>query len=139
MDRMLMNLAGWRSCLALGVALAVCGNAPSAIAQAPATPGPTVAVLPLENNSGDAAQDFFAGGMTDEIAAALTGVRGLDVVARSSSFRLKPSNRDLKTHRPDAQRELSRARRGAHGGRSRAPECPAGAGERRRAAVVAGL
>ena len=53
-------------------------------------------MLPLENNSSDATQDFFASGMTDEIAAALTGVRGLDVVARSSSFRLKPSNRDIK-------------------------------------------
>src|SRR5262245_50296999 len=54
----------------------------------------TLAVLPLENSSGDAAQDFFAGGMTDEIAVALAGVRGLGVVARSSSFALKPSDRD---------------------------------------------
>jgi len=53
------------------------------------TQRPTVAVLPLENTSGDAAQDFFAEGMTDEIAAALSGARGIDVVARSSSFRLK--------------------------------------------------
>jgi adenylate cyclase len=80
--------------LLLGIALS------SAAAQtpgAPAAPPPTVAVLPLENNSGDAAQDFFASGMTDEIAAALTGVRGLDVVARSSAFRLPPSSHDLKT------------------------------------------
>src|SRR5262245_10078094 len=53
-----------------------------------------LAVLPLENSSGDAAQDFFAGGMTDEIAVALAGVRGLGVVARSSSFQLKPSDGD---------------------------------------------
>ena len=66
-------------------------------AQAPTSRAPTIAVLPLENSSGEAAQDFFAGGMTDEIASALTGVRGLDVVARSSSFRLPPSNRDIKT------------------------------------------
>jgi len=54
----------------------------------------TLAVLPLENNSGDAAQDFFAGGMTDEIAVVLAGVRGLGVVARSSSFQLKPADRN---------------------------------------------
>jgi TolB-like protein len=54
-------------------------------------------VLPLANSSGEAAQDFFASGMTDEIASALTGVRGLAVVARSSSFRLPPQNRDLKS------------------------------------------
>ena len=53
-------------------------------------------MLPLDNDSGDAAQDFFAGGLTDEIATALSSVRGLGVVARSSAFQLKPSNRDAK-------------------------------------------
>src|SRR5262245_53068891 len=67
-----------------------------ASAQAPASRHPIVAVIPLENNSGDATQDFFAEGMTDEIAAALTGVPGIDVVARSSSFQLKQPNRDIK-------------------------------------------
>ncbi|HEY4403960.1 MAG TPA: hypothetical protein VGN55_04835 [Xanthobacteraceae bacterium] len=80
-------------------AFVLCIALSSAAAQAPGAapaPPPTIAVLPLENNSGDPAQDFFASGMTDEIAAALTGVRNLDVVARSSSFRLPPSSRDLK-------------------------------------------
>src|SRR5579871_2797585 len=62
-------------------------------AQAPTSDHVIVAVLPLDNNSGDAAQDFFAEGMTDEIAVALSGVPGIDVVARSSSFQLKPSSR----------------------------------------------
>src|SRR5258708_8215112 len=78
------------SALALGAILS------AASAQAPASGRPIVAVLPLENNSGDAAQDFFAEGMTDEIALALTGVPGIGVVARSSSFQLKQPNRDLK-------------------------------------------
>jgi TolB-like protein len=69
-------------------ALALCVGFSVAAAQ---TPRPTLAVLPLDNNSGDTAQDFFAGGMTDEIAVALTGVKGLGVVARSSSFLLKPT------------------------------------------------
>jgi TolB-like protein len=77
-------------------ALALCAELPSATAQTPGSARPTVAVLPLENDSGDAAQEFFADGMTDEIAAALTGVRGLDVVARSSSFRFRQPNRDIK-------------------------------------------
>jgi TolB-like protein len=72
--------------------VAICvGTAPAAAQSAETT---TLAVLPLENNSGDATQDFFAGGMTDEIAVALAGVRGLGVVARSSTFQLKPSDRD---------------------------------------------
>jgi adenylate cyclase len=79
-------------CIALSSAAA---QAPGA--QAPAVPAATIAVLAFENSSGAATQDFFAGAMTDEIASALTGVRGLAVVARSSAFRLAPSNRDLKT------------------------------------------
>ena len=62
--------------LALGIGLS--------LAAAQDRAAPTLAVLPFENNSGDAAQDFFAGGMTDEVAAALSRVRGLGVVARSS-------------------------------------------------------
>ena len=76
--------------LALGAGLA------AASAQAPVSDRPIVAVLPLQNNSDDAAQDFFADGMTDEIAVALTGVRGLGVVARSSSFQFRQPNRDIK-------------------------------------------
>jgi adenylate cyclase len=76
--------------------LTLCAQLPSAAAQAPTSSRPTVVVLPLENSSDDAKQDFFADGMTDEIASSLTGVRGLDVVARSSSFQIKQTNRDLK-------------------------------------------
>jgi len=78
------------SMLALGAALA------QASAQAPASNRPVVAVLPLENISGDATQDSFAEGMTDEIASALTGVPDIGVVARSSSFQFKRPNRDIR-------------------------------------------
>jgi TolB-like protein len=76
--------------LALGAGLS------SAAAQNPAPDRPTVAVLPLQNNSGVVTQDFFADGMTDEIAVALTCAHGIDVVARSSSFQFKQPNRDIK-------------------------------------------
>ncbi len=94
MNRFLADLT--RSCLGLAAvaAIALCAELPSAAAQALAPARPIVAVLPLENNSGAATQDFFADGMTDEIASALTGVRGLAVVARSSSFRFKQSGGD---------------------------------------------
>src|SRR5580700_5259496 len=79
--------------LAAAAALAFCAGLSGAAAQAPRA---TIVVLPLDNNSGDAAQNFFAEGLTDEIAGALTGVPGLDVVARSSSFQIKPAGRDIK-------------------------------------------
>jgi adenylate cyclase len=78
------------------VALLFGGAVATASAQTPPSRDPTIAVLPLENDSGDAAQDFFAGGMTDELAGALVGVRGLNVVARSSSFLLPPAMKDTK-------------------------------------------
>ena len=96
MNGFLADLTRWCLGLAAVTALALCTELPSAAAQAPTSSRPKLAVLPLENNSSDAAQNFFAEGMTDEIASALTGVRGLDVVARSSSFQLKPGNRDIK-------------------------------------------
>jgi TolB-like protein len=59
--------------LAALTALALGAGLSSAAAQA-GSARPTIAVLSLENNSGDASQDFFAGGMTDEIASALTAL-----------------------------------------------------------------
>jgi TolB-like protein/DNA-binding winged helix-turn-helix (wHTH) protein len=44
----------------------------------------SVAVLPLENLSGDRAQDYFADGMTDALITKLAQIRGLRVISRTS-------------------------------------------------------
>jgi len=46
--------------------------------------GKRIAVLPFEN-LGDAADTYFADGMTDEVRSKLTGLPGLAVIARASS------------------------------------------------------
>lgn len=57
---------------------------------APATSGkPSIAVLPFANLSDDPGQDFFADGMVEEIATALTRLRSLFVVAGGSGRSLK--------------------------------------------------
>jgi len=56
----------------------------------------SVAVLSFANASGDADQDAVADGLTEEIAAALANVPGLDVGARASAFRFKAPPRDLR-------------------------------------------
>src|SRR5258708_15784492 len=76
-------------------ALAICASLCPLAAQAAGAARPTIAVLPLANASGDANQDFFAEGLPDEVAVALTRVPGLDVVARSSIFRFKEPNHDI--------------------------------------------
>ena len=50
-----------------------------------AEPGPTrLAVLPFEN-LGQSDEEYFADGVTDEVRGKLTGITGLEVIARSSS------------------------------------------------------
>lgn len=41
-------------------------------------------------------QDYFCDGMAEEILNALTGINGLRVAARSSAFRFKGADRDLR-------------------------------------------
>ncbi len=48
---------------------------------------PICIVLPFDNLSGDAEQDYFADGITEDIIAALSRFRSLSVIGRSSSFR----------------------------------------------------
>ncbi|HEY7861678.1 MAG TPA: serine/threonine-protein kinase, partial [Gemmatimonadaceae bacterium] len=62
-----------------------------------ATATPTVAVLPFANMSGDADNEYFSDGITDDIIGALTQVKGLRVAARSSSFSFKGKNEELST------------------------------------------
>jgi adenylate cyclase len=50
---------------------------------------PSVAVLPFKNLSTDAGQDFFSGGITEDIITALGRFSNLLVVAKSASSQLK--------------------------------------------------
>ena len=47
---------------------------------------PSIAVLPFTNFSGDGEQTYFADGMVDEINTALSRIKWLFVIARTSSF-----------------------------------------------------
>ena len=55
----------------------------------------SLVVLPLENLSGDKAQDYFADGMTDELIASLAKVRTLRVISRTSSMEYKGTHKTL--------------------------------------------
>jgi len=62
----------------------------------------SIAVLPLENLSGDASQEFFVDGMTDQLITDLAEVGSLRVVSRTSVMRYKGTKEDL----PEIAREL---------------------------------
>ena len=56
---------------------------------------PSIAVLPLENMSGDPEQEFFADGITEDIITELSRFRDLLVISRTSSFALKGTTRNV--------------------------------------------
>jgi len=58
-------------------------------AEAPARRVTAIAVLPLENLSGDPEQEYFADGMTEELIATLAQVRALRTISRMSMMRYK--------------------------------------------------
>jgi len=58
--------------------------------------GKSIAVLPLLNESGDAHEDYFSDGLSEELIANLAQIDGLKVIGRSSSFRFKSGGHDSK-------------------------------------------
>ncbi|HLB90512.1 MAG TPA: tetratricopeptide repeat protein, partial [Terriglobales bacterium] len=55
---------------------------------------PSIAVLPLQNLSGDPANDYFSDGMTEEISTKLSRIQGLKVASHSSMGRFKGTQKD---------------------------------------------
>ena len=53
----------------------------------------SIAVLPLDNYSGDPTQDYFAEGMTDELTADLATISQLRVISRGSAMQFKGKQR----------------------------------------------
>jgi TolB-like protein/DNA-binding winged helix-turn-helix (wHTH) protein/Flp pilus assembly protein TadD len=70
-------------------------------------PAPTgirsLAVLPLDNLSGDASQNYFADGMTDELITDLAQISALRVISRTSVMAYKGARKPL----PQIARELN--------------------------------
>jgi adenylate cyclase len=58
--------------------------------------GPAIAVLALQNMSGDPAQDYFADGISEEIIARLSHFGFLRVVARNTTFQYKGRSVDIR-------------------------------------------
>ena len=63
----------------------------------------SLAVLPLDNLSGDASQNYFADGMTDELITDLAQIRALRIISRTSVMGYKGVRKPL----PEIARELN--------------------------------
>ncbi len=87
-----------RSASDIVAVLDAAGLTPVSLPAAPVktpVPGATIAVLPFANMSGDADNEYFSDGITDDIITALTQVRDLRVAARASAFSYKGRNEAL--------------------------------------------
>jgi adenylate cyclase len=58
---------------------------------------PSIAVLPFTNMSGDPEQELFSDGITEEIITALSKTPKMFVIARTSSFKYKGKEVDVRT------------------------------------------
>jgi TolB-like protein/DNA-binding winged helix-turn-helix (wHTH) protein/Flp pilus assembly protein TadD len=63
----------------------------------------SIAVLPLQNLSGDATQEYFSDGMTDALITDLAQISSLKVISRTSSMQYKQTKKSL----PEIARELN--------------------------------
>jgi TolB-like protein/DNA-binding winged helix-turn-helix (wHTH) protein/Flp pilus assembly protein TadD len=63
----------------------------------------SIMVLPLENLSGESAEEYFADGMTDALIGDLARISGLHVISRTSSMHYKRTRKTL----PEIAREIN--------------------------------
>jgi TolB-like protein len=62
----------------------------------PAAPEKSLAVMPFENRSADADNQFFSDGLSEDLINALTALPGLQVASRTSAFRFRGSDLDIR-------------------------------------------
>lgn len=75
-------------------------SAATPLGQDPASPifgqkRPAIAVLPFTNMSGEAEQDYFADGLTEDVITALSYWRWFPVIARNSTFAYKGKSKTV--------------------------------------------
>jgi len=95
--------AGAAALLALLVSLNTGGLRQRLLRATPARRIQSIAVLPLENLSGDPSQEYFADGMTEALITDLGKIGELRVISRTSAMHYKGTRKTL----PEIARELN--------------------------------
>ena len=85
----------WLAVVTAGLALGAAG-ATWFLHKPPAPVPPSIAVLPFANVGGNPSNLYFSDGLTGEITDALTQLKGLRIIARSSAFQLRGMENDLR-------------------------------------------
>src|SRR6202162_3608918 len=83
--------------LVLGIAgVWLVRKAPQKSASAPSGTKTSLAVLPLQNLSGDPANEYFSDGMTEEIGTKLSKIEGIRIASPGAAARFKGAQKDPK-------------------------------------------
>lgn len=104
--RVVAQIVGAVATIGLGIYFVSRSNPPAdGVSATPERAGParlvqagdisSIAVLPLQNFSGDPAQEYFADGMTEALIAQLAQVKGLRVISRTSSMHYKQASKTI--------------------------------------------
>ncbi|MGH7571328.1 MAG: adenylate/guanylate cyclase domain-containing protein [Gemmatimonadota bacterium] len=99
-------VAGVVTAMVLGLVALYAWGSRSSVDPADAGPEPvvsdspghatSVAVLPFVNESPDPGDEYFSDGLTEDLISALSGIEGLRVPGRTSSFAFKDSAQDIR-------------------------------------------
>jgi len=100
--RRIIAAAGVVAILAAGVLLATTPLGRHLLRPSGSTPIRSLAVLPLENLTGDSGEDYVAYGMTEGLINSLSRLGALRVISRTSSMRYQGTRKSL----PEIGREL---------------------------------
>jgi TolB-like protein/Tfp pilus assembly protein PilF len=87
----------WYGAIALVVLLALGYLGMERLKQPSASNAASIAVLPLANESGEAAQQYFSDGISEDLITALSQFPGLKVIGRSSAFQFRDSKEDSRS------------------------------------------
>lgn len=98
---------GRRTVVAIGIAVTLIAGAVAWVmqrsSQTSVPPIQSLAVLPLENLSGDASEQYLADGMTDELITSLGQIGALRVISQTTAMQYKDAHKSL----PQIARELN--------------------------------
>ena len=89
------SAAGWRKLIGSVEALAGSASEPETPAARTRNPQVSVCVLPFANMSGDAEQEYFSDGISEDITTDLSKVSALAVTARNTAFMFKGHAADI--------------------------------------------
>ena len=87
--------AGWQKLLTSVTELAGQMPAPAPSSERERTHEVSVCVLPFQNMSGDAEQEYFSDGISEDITTDLSQVSALEVIARNTAFTFKGKSVDV--------------------------------------------